>query len=249
LRRIFPEPAGEVDDAELEALYDYPGNLAAPWIQLNFVSSADGASTVDGQSDGLSSPADKKIFALARSLADVILVGAGTVLAEGYRGVKPTEVRASRRSRLGRSELPPIAAVTRRCSIDPASPLLTDTVVPPIIITCAAAPEDRRTALSDAGADLVVAGDTTVDLARAINALADRGLFRVNCEGGPQLAGELIAVDLVDQLCLTIAPLLTAGDATRIAHGPLPQGPMRRELESVLTDNGYLMLRYRRAGD
>ena len=248
MRRLLPEPAGEVDDAELERLYDYPQSLAAPWVQVNFVSSTDGSASVQGRSDGLSSPADKKIFALARDLADVILVGAGTAQIEGYRGVKRTEVRAERRARLGRAELPPIAVVTRRCSIGPDSVLITDTVIAPIVLTCAAAPEDRRAALRSAGADVVVVGDTTVDLAHAISALAERGLTRINCEGGPQLFGELIATDLVDQLCLTVTPLLVGGDASRIAHGQLPPAPQHRELASVLTEDDFLMLRYRRAG-
>lgn len=247
MHRLLPEPAGDVDDAELEQLYDYPQSLDTPWVQVNFVASADGAVTVEGRADGLSSPADKKIFSLGRDLADVILVGAGTAHIEGYRGVKPTEIRAERRARLGRSKLPPIAVVTRRCSIGPDSPLLTDTTIPPIVITCAGAPEDRRTALTGAGADLIVAGDNTVDLAHALSALATRGLFRVNCEGGPQLFGELIAENLVDQLCLTISPLLVGGDATRIAHGLLPPAPDPRDLASVLTHDGHLMLRYRRA--
>jgi 5-amino-6-(5-phosphoribosylamino)uracil reductase len=246
LRRLLPEPAGAVDDAELERLYDYPPSLRTPFVKLNFVASADGAATVDGRSDGLSGRADKKIFALARDLADVVLVGAGTVHAEGYRGVKRTEVRAERRARLGRSELPPIAVVTRRCSIEPDSPLVTDTVLAPIVLTCAAAPRDRRAALAAAGADVVVAGDSTVDLAHAIGALAERGLLRVDCEGGPQLFGELIAAGLVDELCLTLAPLLVSGDGTRIAHGPLPPSPLRMRLASVLTEDDFLMLRHRR---
>lgn len=235
-----------MDDAELERLYDYPENLDKPWVQVNFVASADGAVTVDGRADGLSGPGDKTIFILGRDLADVILVGAGTVAIEGYRGVKRTELRTDRRARLGRSELPPIAVVTRRCSVGPDSPLVADTIVPPIVITCAAAPEERRAAVAAAGADVVVAGDTTVDLAHALGALAERGLYRVNCEGGPQLFGELIATDLVDQLCLTVSPLLVGGDASRIANGLFARAPEHRELASVLTEDGYLMLRYRR---
>lgn len=246
MRRLLPEPAGDVEIAELERLYDYPGSLVAPFVKVNFVGSADGASTLDGQSDGLSSKADKAIFALGRDLADVIMVGAGTVAIEGYRGVKRTEVRAERRSRLGRSDVPPIAVVTRSCSIEPTSPLITDTVVPPIVLTCDAAPEDRRIALADAGADVIVAGDTTVDLAHAVDALAERDLLRINCEGGPQLFGELIAAGLVDELCLTVAPLLVSGNASRIAYGLPPVEAQRLRLASILTEDEFLMLRYTR---
>jgi riboflavin biosynthesis pyrimidine reductase len=246
LRRLFPEPAVELDDGELERLYAYPENLTTPWLQVNFVSSADGASTVDGRSRGLSSPGDRKVFALGRDLADVIMVGAGTASIEGYRGVKRTEVRTERRARLGLTETPPIAVVTRRCSVGPDSPLITDAEVAPIVITCSSAPVDRRAALINAGVDVVVVGDHTVDLGKALAALGDRGLPRVNCEGGPHLFGELIAENLVDQLCLTIAPTLVSGDATRIAVGLLPTTPLDLELASVLTEDGHLILRYRR---
>ncbi|HEU5474427.1 MAG TPA: pyrimidine reductase family protein [Actinophytocola sp.] len=246
MHRLFPEPPADLDDRELERIYGYPDGLDRPWVQVNFVSSADGAVAVEGRSAGLSSPADKRIFALGRDLADVVLVGAGTARLEGYRGVKPTEVRAERRARLGLAEVPPIAVVTRRCSIGPDALLVTDTVVAPIVLTCAAAPAERRAALAAAGADVVVAGDHTVDLSAALAELAARGLRRVNCEGGPHLFGELIAEGLVDQLCLTLAPLLVSGDAPRTAVGLPPAAPLELELASVLTADGHLMLRYRR---
>ena len=240
-----PIDPDELDDV-LERLYAYPGDLTAPWTQVNFVSSTDGAVTVEGRSKGLSSPGDKKVFALGRDLADVVLVGAGTAHVEGYRGVKSTELRASRRNRLGLAPVPPIAVVTARCSIEESSTLLTDTVVAPIVLTCEAAPVERRKALADAGADVVVAGEDIVDLPAALDALGERGLRRICCEGGPRLFGGLIADDLVDQLCLTIAPLMAGGDAGRIAVGKLLDGPVELRLASVLTEDGHLMLRYRR---
>jgi 5-amino-6-(5-phosphoribosylamino)uracil reductase len=240
--------AAALSDRELEEIYAYPPDLDRPWVQVNFVSSADGAATASGRSAGLSSPADKKIFALGRDLADVVLVGAGTAVVEGYRGVKRTEVRAERRARLGLSELPPIAVVTGRCSIGPLTPLVADTLVPPVVLTTKAAPARYRDELTEAGAEVIVAGEEKVDLQRALAELADRGLRRVCCEGGPRLFGELMAEHLVDQLCLTLAPLLMGGDAARIAEGVFPPEPVRMDLASVLTDEGFLMLRYRRQG-
>jgi len=239
-------PGPSVDDRALEDLYAYPAELTSPFVQVNFVASADGAATVSGRSRGLSSPADKKVFALGRDLADVVLVGAGTAFTEGYRGVKHTELRTSRRSRLGLSDIPPVAVVTGRGSVDPTSPLVADTTVPPIILTSDAAPTDWRKAMTDAGADVAVAGEDRVDVTRALDALADRGLLRVCCEGGPILFADLIAADLVDQLCLTVAPLLTGAGAVRVADGlPAPE-PLALTLESVLSDEGFLMLRYRK---
>lgn len=239
-------PGPPVDDRALEDLYAYPTALTRPFVQVNFVASADGAAAVSGRSRGLSSPADKKVFSLGRDLADVVLVGAGTALAEGYRGVKRTEPRASLRARLGLPDVPPIAVVTGRGSVDPASPLITDTVVPPIVLTSDAAPAEWRTAVADAGADVVVAGEDRVDPATALAALADRGLLRVCCEGGPVLFADLIAAGLVDQLCLTVSPLLAGAGAARIADGLPARVPVALTLESVLADEGFLMLRYRK---
>jgi 5-amino-6-(5-phosphoribosylamino)uracil reductase len=242
------DPAS-LSNRDLEEIYAYPPGLDRPWVQVNFVSSADGAATASGRSQGLSSPADKKIFALGRDLADVVLVGAGTATVEGYRGVKRTEVRAERRARLGLADLPPIAVITGRCSIGPQTPLVADTLVPPIVLTTAAAPARCRDELTEAGADVVIAGEERVDLHRALAVLADRGLPRVCCEGGPHLFAELIAADLVDQLCLTLAPLLAGGGAPRISVGVAPPEPQRMTLASALTDDGFLMLRYRRDRD
>lgn len=233
-------------DTDLERLYGYPERLDRPWVQVNFVSSADGASTVAGRSAGLSHPADKRIFALGRDLADVILVGAGTVKAEKYRGVKPGELRVERRRRLGLADVPRIAVVSGRGTLDPTDPLFTDTVVPPIVLTTETAPLPRRAALAAAGADVVVAGEHGVDLRLALDALGERGLLRVNCEGGPHLLANLVAEDLVDQLCLTVAPLLAGAGPDRIVAGRATPVPRSLSLVSVLHEDGFLMLRYRR---
>ncbi|MGM1059948.1 pyrimidine reductase family protein [Saccharothrix sp. Mg75] len=244
---LWPPREDEITDAELERLYDYPEDLDRPFVQVNFVSSVDGAVSVDGRSRALGNAADKKVFTLGRDLCDVVLVGAGTARAEGYHGVKATEVRAGRRSRLGLSPVPPIAVVTARCSVEPSSPLVADTVVPTIVLTAESAPRERREALADAGADVVVAGGSSVDPAAALRALDERGLRRVDCEGGPALFGSLVAADLVDVLCVTFSPLLAGGDAGRIARGPLPEAPRSLELASVLHADSALLLRYRRA--
>jgi riboflavin biosynthesis pyrimidine reductase len=240
-------PGPPVDDRALEELYAYPADLTAPFVQVNFVASADGAATISGRSRGLSSPADKMVFALGRDLADVVLVGAGTALAEGYRGVRRTELRAERRARLGLSDVPPIAVVTGRGSVSPSSPLVTGTAVPTIVITAEASPLAWRKELAEAGADVVVAGADRVDVTLAVAALGERGLLRVCCEGGPMLFGDLLAAGLTDQLCLTVSPKLAGAGAVRIAAGLPAAVPMDLSLESVLADEGFLMLRYRRA--
>jgi 5-amino-6-(5-phosphoribosylamino)uracil reductase len=213
-------------------------------LAVNFVSSADGAVTEQGHSEGLSDAADKRIFLLGRELADVILVGAGTVRAENYRGARTSADKQRRRSGEGRVPVPPIAVVSTSASLDPGAPLFSDTTVPPIVVTTAHAPAQRKHQLTEAGADVVVAGAHRVEPARMLGELAQRGLYRVCCEGGPTLFGSLQAERLVDELRLTVSPLLTAGPAGRIVFGPTFTPPHQLRLASVLRSRDSLMLRY-----
>ncbi|MDT7579181.1 MAG: hypothetical protein QOK35_445 [Pseudonocardiales bacterium] len=237
VKRLWPLPPEvdrDVDDDALAAHYAWPD---APSVRVNFVSSLDGAVTVDGRSGGLGTAADKAVFGLLRELADVVLVGAGTVRAENYGG--------ARRPTRGRTTPPPIAVVTGSADLDPGSRLFTDTVVPPLVLTVGSAPAARRAALAAAGGEVVVLPGLTPDALLA--ELVGRGLHRVLCEGGPSLFGALLAADAVDELCLTVSPLLAGGDAGRIAHGPpgTPARPMT--LDGVLHAEDALLLRYRRA--
>jgi riboflavin biosynthesis pyrimidine reductase len=244
VRSVWPLATGELTGADLEEIYAYPAELDRPWVQVNFVASADGAVEVGTTSAALSHAADRTVFLLGRDLADVVLVGAGTARAEDYRGVVAGAKRLERRRRLGFTTVPPIAVVTRSADLDPASRLFTETAVPPIVVTTDTA--DTR-ALEAAGAEVLRAGHDDVDLPRALDLLAARGLRRIDCEGGPGLFARLIAADLVDQLCLTVAPLLVAGQAGRIATGT-PALPRRLALASILVEDGFTLLRYRRRG-
>ena len=135
--------------------------------------------------------------------------------------------------------------VTGSAELDPASRLFTDTAVPPIVLTLPTAPADRRERLAAAGGDVVVLDRLTPDA--LLGELARRGLHRVLCEGGPSLFGALIAADAVDELCLTVAPLLAGGAAGRIARGPAGAAPRPLALVGALQADGVLLLRYRRA--
>ncbi|SDM85398.1 pyrimidine reductase family protein [Allokutzneria albata] len=239
-------PTTGFDESRIEEFYAYPPGLDRPWVRVNFVSSVDGAVTVAGRSRGLSTPADHRVFQLGRDLADVVLVGLGTALVEGYGGVPVGERRTERRRRLGLPPVPPIAVVTGRCAVPLDSPLLTDTAVPPLVFTCASAPETARREVAEAGAEVIIAGEDRVDLHRVLAELGERGLHRVDCEGGPKLFGTLIEEDLVDELCLTLSPLLVGGDAGRIATGALPVEPRALSLVSVLHEDDALLLRYGR---
>lgn len=224
-------PAGDpVAEADLTAAYAVPAR-GVRQLRLNLVASADGAATADGLSEGLSSPADKEVFRTLRGLADVVLVGAGTARAEGYGPV--------RRTPSGRR--PPIAVVTAHPDLDPASALFTEAEWRTLLVTTGSADTSRY----DGVAEVVRAGADHVDLGAALDALADRGLARVLCEGGPALLGQLGALDLVDELCLTVAPLLAGPGGPRITSGaPHPVRGLR--LAGLLEEGGSLFCRYER---
>jgi len=173
---------------------------------------------VAGRSGGLSGEADRTVFGLLRALADVVLVGAGTVRAEAYRPAKVGQRWAGLRE--GRAPAPPIAVVSGRLALDPASPLLDQAPshARTILITAESAPADGRAALA-AKADVIVAGERRVDLWAAISALTALGYRRILTEGGPHLLGEITEAGLLDELCLTVSPLLTASGAGRIIQG------------------------------
>jgi riboflavin biosynthesis pyrimidine reductase len=226
MRTIFPSPGGELDLLGLAGAYAYPGER---WLRVNFVSSADGAASVNGLSGGLSSAGDKKVFGILRVLADVVLVGSGTSLAA---------------LREGRPAAAPIALVTGRLDLNLASPLFTEAApdARTIVITCASA-DDKLRAETAKVADVIVAGEQTVDLAAALGELAARGLGRVLCEGGPHLFGDLAAAGLVDELCLSLSPTLAGPGPGRIIAGEASAArPMT--LQQILADDNFLFLRY-----
>jgi riboflavin biosynthesis pyrimidine reductase len=240
VRQLLPA-GGEPD---LAALYAYPAGLNRAWVRANMIESADGAAAVDGLSGGLSGPGDRDVFGVLRALADVILVGAGTARLENYR---PARVRPALAGlRAGRPAAPPIAVLSGRLDLSLDGALFTGVAAGArtIVLTSGAAPEDRRAAAA-AHADVIVAGERQVDLAAALAALAARGHRRILAEGGPQLLGQLAAAGLIDELCVTVSPVLAGGPAGRIVQWPPGRdGRARLELAHVLADDSYLFCRY-----
>jgi riboflavin biosynthesis pyrimidine reductase len=228
------------DRAELERLYAYPVS-DRPWVRTNFVSTLDGAAYAgDGKSGSLGGPVDKDVFALLRSLADVIIVGAGTARTEGYEPVHADEVDAELRARLGLAPVPPIAVVSRRLDIPEA---MVDEGQ--LVITSADALPAALDTLR-ASMEVLALGEGQIDWSAVLDVLAERGLHRVLCEGGPSLHGELVSLDLVDELCLTIAPVMSSGAAPRIAHSPsFVEHSM--QLGHVFDADGVLLTRWVRS--
>lgn len=205
------------------AHYAYP-NLGRPWVRANFVSTIDGAAyDTRGVTGSLGGQADKDVFAMLRSLADVIVVGAGTARAERYG---PADV--------------PIAVVSHSLNLPPKlhQPGI-------IVLTTTEAPPKRIERLRLSGAEVLTCGTGAIDWVAVLAELDARNWRKVLCEGGPTVFGELIQADLVDELCLTTAPVLAAGDAPRIAHSVVPLAqPM--ELAFVQAVGDVLFTRWTR---
>jgi riboflavin biosynthesis pyrimidine reductase len=219
MRQLLPHLVDPVDPASVYA--DLPSANHRPAVRLNMIASIDGATAIAGRSGGLGGDADQKLFRVLRTLADVVLVAAGTVRGERYG---PSAV--------------PLAIVTRSCQLDLDSPLFTCAPTTPLVFTVTDAPPDRRKQASRV-ADVIIAGEHDVDLRRVLSELGFRGHRAVLAEGGPTLNAQLAAADLIDELCLTISPQLVSGDARRILAGPLLPSPHQLRLLSLCEQDGF----------
>ncbi|GBG38165.1 pyrimidine reductase family protein [Mycobacterium montefiorense] len=238
----------ELDEGELPALYAYP-DTDQSWVRANFITSIDGGATAEGKTGPMAGPGDRLIFFLLRELADVIVVGAGTVRVENYSGAHAGIAERQRRQARGQSEVPQLAIVTKSGALDRDMGVFTRTEVPPLVLTCSAAADETRRLLGDLAEVIDCSGRDPgeVDETALLAILRARGLRRVLTEGGPMLLGAFIQRDLLDELCLTIAPYLVGGLARRIATGP-GQVMTKMGCTHILSDDaGYLYTRYVRA--
>jgi riboflavin biosynthesis pyrimidine reductase len=198
---------------------------------------------VAGESRGLSGPADRLVFHHLRGLADVVMVAAGTVRADRYGPARPTqETRARRRAR-GQAEVPAICVVSRSLDLDWDSPLFQAAATPTIVV-CPEDADPSRRAMADARCRLVAAGWGAADLGAAMATLHAEGVRLVLCEGGPGLIGQLAGSGLLDELFLTVSPLLVSGTAPRVLTGPGLDPPLPLRLEAAAESDGFLFLRY-----
>lgn len=215
-----------------------------PRVRMNFVMSLDGAVTVEGRSGGLGDASDHLAMQVIRTLADVVLVGAGTVRAEGYGGMRVDEADAAWRRSHGLADQPRIAVVSSRLDLVPEHPFFARATERPVVVTHDAAPAARREALGEV-ADVITCGHDAVDVGVMVRSLAERGMPQVLCEGGPHLFGSLVEADLVDELCLSLSPTIVGGDAGRMVRGA---SELRRRMRLVhaLPAGDLLLLRYAR---
>jgi len=252
LRRLLPlgEPAGvehlvhELDFAERAA----GGPFSRPYVMLNMVSTADGRATLGGRSGPIGGDADKALFLGLRTAVDGVMAGAGTVRAEHYRRLVRDERRRAIRRERGLTEEPLACIVSGRLALNAEIPLLADPGARVAILTTSQAslPQECRADIHY----IRTVRDGLLDLPKAMAQLrAEHGIRTLLCEGGPHLNAQLLAEGLVDELFLSLSPVLAGGDLTsealRILSGPELDPPLALELVSVTEHDSYLFLRYK----
>ena len=216
LRRL-----ADLSDDELAAAYTPERE---PWLRVNFVSTVDGAAQgSDGVSKSINNDADKRVFDALRRRAHCLVVGAGTLRDEGY-------------------DVPsmPLVVVSRSADIPPT---LRDAPRGRVLMATVASSDGlaaAREALGDV--NVLELGEEEIDLVALKAALVDRGWTEQLCEGGPSLFADLLAAGVVDELCWTIVPTLTGGDAVRIATGAEVEVALRPAL--LLEQDGTLLGRW-----
>jgi riboflavin biosynthesis pyrimidine reductase len=225
LHRLSPDP-GLTTEAEFADGLDF-GALAPegrPYVVLNMVASVDGRAALTGRTEALSSPADKAVFFALRASVDAVLVGTGTLRAERYGRIIRREERRAERVARGLAPEPIALVLSRGGDVPLDIPLFQEPDARPMVLTGEDA--DPRRALA--------------------RVAAEHGVRSVLCEGGPHLNAGLLSAGVVDELFLTISPLIAATPEvlTIVADAGLPE-PAGVDLVSVLESEGMLFLRYR----
>ncbi|HEY5889237.1 MAG TPA: dihydrofolate reductase family protein [Acidimicrobiia bacterium] len=238
LRQLASDPRGNLDPTELAEAGERRAD-GRPWVMLNFVASIDGAATIDGGSTDLGDEEDMAMFKALRGVADVVLVGARTVIVEDYRPLSLDETRRARRVERGQDPAPTLAIVSGTVSLDVEQRVFSDSSYKPLVITGPYANPGRLANLGDA-ADVAILPD--IDPQSIVDSLSGAGIILL--EGGPSLAGQFARAGLIDEFNLTVAPKLAGGESKRITGSDEIDPPYEMRLDRVVEGENMLFLRY-----
>lgn len=241
MRGLLPTKVESVDPVRAYEVVSRPTHQR-PFVRCNMISTLDGAITINGRSGMIGGSADRRVSQVLRSLTDVILVGAGTLRAEGYGPASLDEdFRRERRAR-GQDPVPPIAVVTSSGNLDWSAPFFTEAEARPIVFMSS----DHDEGADQRGrhvAETVETGAGRVEIRLVLDHLHNAGFNSVLLEGGPGLNADVVHAGLLDELCLTLAPKVVAGDGPRVLAGPELPVPLELELVHLLEEDGFLFYR------
>ena len=238
---IWGPERGEVDDDAVLAAYPWPEQ--GRWVRAMMVTTLDGAAAgPDGLSGSISGEADKAVFDAVRRHADAVLVGAGTIRAEGYGAMTAKPADAAAREAAGQRPAPRISIVSPSLDLPWDSELFTDSTEPPLVLTTASPDADALARARGARAEVVQAAGDDVPADWVVETLEQRGLRRIVCEGGPRLLEAVARAGLVDEADITVSPLFAGLGSSKPTDGL--ESVVGFDLEHVLTADGFLMCRY-----
>ncbi len=242
VHRLLPPPVVEVDtdDAYRDSRPMVDGR---PWLMMNMISTIDGVTEVGGVSGPLGGPGDKEVFGTIRTLPDIILVGSTTATAEHYSPPSSSVSTKARRLSVGAWPVARVAVVSGSLNFDLALPRFTRPDQRPIVVTTEDADPTRLDQIAQR-ADIMQCGTGVVDLSRALQQMAALGAKVVLSEGGPTVNGALLAENLVDEVLISISPLIGGGESHGIARGGALDQLQEFALRHVLTEDHFLFLRY-----
>jgi riboflavin biosynthesis pyrimidine reductase len=239
---------GTIGDADLVELYRHPAPSDRAWLRSSFVMSLDGSvQGPDGRSGSINTPSDHMIFALHRCLTDAVLVGANTVRTEGYRAIDLQPWQLQLRQNEGLAPYPMLVIISASARIDPSIALPVEGDGGSVMmITTPGKPVDELEPLREAGITVIETPGPTVDLAQVVDQLAGAGWPRLLCEGGPHLHHALLATGLVDEMSVTVAPVVVGGQGLRMTSGESLSAPSRFTLNrAIYAEDGALFTNYR----
>ena len=246
MKQIFPE------EIEVDPIIVYNNDVrtpsnSKPWILLNMVNSVDGFISFEGRAGGLSGSADKNIYQIIRGLADIILVGAGTVRAENYKAPKTPEGKlAEFRESRGQEKRPRIAVLSGELNLNPEMGLIAERHLedkPPLIYTKSESLEKNSSQFASSS-EIIDFPEEELTVSKVVHDLSNQDAKIVVCEGGPNLNAHLLANDLIDEFCLSVSPRAVGGeDPSPFLNKPV-DSPVELSLDRILLEEEFLFCRY-----
>ena len=210
-----------------------------PWVMFNMVESVDGATAVDGRASALNDEDDRALFLAMRAVADVVLVGAQTVRSENLGPIRMSAEMSRYRANAGMQGVPQMVILTLTLNLDPAARVFSDPDQRPTILTGRHVDRERVDALSKC-ADIVQIDN--LDGNGIVSHFGPGGV--ILCEGGPIINSVLMTAGRVDEVNITVSPMLTLGESQRIGHGAPLQPPIDMRMDRIIRGDRSLFLRY-----